>query len=254
MTRYQTLFHGPKSANLHPLVFLLLLPPSIGFGNGPITSSPENPTSIPSVNITPTLTTFQTEKTASSASSPNLSPPSAPTPTPSPITNEGPHADEKIINFYFLFIAVFVVILFGLHWFYRRRKKRKIAIARTRGHNEIARDVEGLMGNRRWRYGGRRAFVSDVHREEGLDERGEAPPPYMPDEPPPTLARGDVGLDNGVDVDAAAAGSSIPLRRLSANARKPPDYVEEETEPTNTSSSAEIHDSSRPNPNASRSA
>lgn len=59
--------------------------------------------------------------------------------------------------------------------------------------------------------------MQEPRAEEGLDERGEAPPPYMPAEPPP--ARLDTGNNsNGYN-------APIPLRTMERDAGKPPDYV-----------------------------
>ena len=57
--------------------------------------------------------------------------------------------------------------------------------------------------------------------EEGLDERGEAPPPYMPKFPPPAAhpdgGRGGLYNSNG--------GTDIPLQDLSRHGDgKPPEY------------------------------
>jgi len=87
------------------------------------------------------------------------------------------------------------------------------------------------MGDRRWGQGGWGSGIGQ-RREEGLDERGEAPPPYMPEEPRPAHVRSrsrgnhdvqDVDNDRA-DGDNPAVGLSIPLHTLSRDERKPPDY------------------------------
>lgn len=54
------------------------------------------------------------------------------------------------------------------------------------GQNALARDLEGWTSTRRFMHGryGRNHHMSLVRREEGLDERGEAPPPYQPESDP----------------------------------------------------------------------
>lgn len=64
--------------------------------------------------------------------------------------------------------------------------------------------------------GGNRGVRSREHRrdEDGLNEQGEAPPPYMPKEPDGALIR------------AESSGGGIMLREMGGGDRKPPDYVE----------------------------
>lgn len=55
-------------------------------------------------------------------------------------------------------------------------------------------------------------------REEGLNERGEAPPPYVPKEPEPAYT--------GPGGERAGLGNDIPLQDLTRSDQKPPDYDE----------------------------
>lgn len=109
-----------------------------------------------------------------------------------------------LINYYFLLLAVLVVVVLVGYYFYARRRRRKIARLRTRGQSALARDLEGWPGWRRGRWAG-----GDRERLEGLNERGEAPPPYMPRMPQEAMVREDV--ERGV-----------PLQNLGES--KPPDY------------------------------
>ena len=59
--------------------------------------------------------------------------------------------------------------------------------------------------------------MHEPRAEEGLDERGEAPPPYMPGEPPPAH------LEAGNS--SSAYNAPIPLRTMERDAGKPPDYA-----------------------------
>jgi len=87
-----------------------------------------------------------------------------------------------------------VAILFcvGILWI-GRRKRRKAALLRYHGQHALARDVEGWRN----RFGvGRAGGSSNTLNEngrvvEGLNERGEAPPPYVPGSKPPSLRSGD---------------------------------------------------------------
>lgn len=90
------------------------------------------------------------------------------------------------------------------------------------GQNALARDMEGWVNTRRWFHGAwrpnqTRAFV---RREEGLDEHGEAPPPYQP--------KDDVTVAEGPPQDPARL-LAVPLRTLSRDdvgSGRPPEYRE----------------------------
>lgn len=71
---------------------------------------------------------------------------------------------------------------------------------RSQSQRALARDVEGFrnrFGNLRGRAGAS-IYGSGARsdREEGLDERGEAPPPYVPGSKPPSVRNGD-GVELG---------------------------------------------------------
>lgn len=93
---------------------------------------------------------------------------------------------------------------------------------RLSGQNALARDMEGWVNTRRrfhgaWRSNQARALV---RREEGLNEHGEAPPPYEPND--------DATVTQGLAQDHAS-GLSIPLRTYSrdqVDAGRPPEYRE----------------------------
>lgn len=74
-----------------------------------------------------------------------------------------------------------------------------------------------------WRGGLRRQPDHESDREEGLNELGEAPPPYK-------ARDSGGGAQHGVGVQASTgAGLTIPLRALGRNGRaapKPPDYID----------------------------
>lgn len=120
-----------------------------------------------------------------------------------PQSSDTPSA-SGLINYYFLLLAVLVVVVLVGYYFYARRRRRKIAQLRTRGQSALARDLEGWPGWRRGRWAG-----GDRERLEGLNERGEAPPPYMPRIPQEAIIREDVA-------------SGVPLQNLGES--KPPNY------------------------------
>jgi len=78
---------------------------------------------------------------------------------------------------------------------------------RRSGHNALARDLDGWVNTRRWMHGAWRYNQSAafVRREEGLNEHGEAPPPYRP--------KGEATADVGASHDVTT-GLTIPLRTL----------------------------------------
>ncbi|KAF2260584.1 hypothetical protein CC78DRAFT_547422 [Lojkania enalia] len=134
--------------------------------------------------------------------------------------------NESVFNYYFLFLAVFgVLVALCLWWVHKRRKKRK-EMMRQSGQNALARDLDGWTNTRRWMHGRwRHNQTGFVRREEGLDENGEAPPPYQP--------KSDITVDqsNIRATHDTASGLTIPLRTLSRdeiNTIRLPDYQESE--------------------------
>lgn len=99
---------------------------------------------------------------------------------------------------------------------------------RHRGQTALARDVAVF----RTRFGRGRATAprraqDTERRNEGLDERGEAPPPYMEGGKPPSISAGAVGHQE-VDV-SVHSGEGVELRPMSSgNGRvpEPPGYLE----------------------------
>lgn len=157
---------------------------------------------------------------------------------------------DGLLNLYFLFIAIAVILLVVALLLLHRRKKRRKAMMRNYGQSALAQDINGhhnnnnsrwLPGPGRWMMGGG-AGASGAPRapEEGLNERGEAPPPYnQPPGGPPQPAYGP-GANYVATVPVAGmppppppgwqsdAGLTIPMRTLSRDTQgnKPPDYHE----------------------------
>ncbi|KAL8713779.1 MAG: hypothetical protein Q9220_002306 [cf. Caloplaca sp. 1 TL-2023] len=132
--------------------------------------------------------------------------------------------NNGILNYYFLLLAL-LVILIGLGYLiFARRQRLKVAQARTNGQRALARDLERWGGGGPWGPGRLRMPRSSPRqssqqqqrisrRVEGLDERGEAPPPYLPKEPEPAYTNG-------------GQGNEIPLQDMGRMDHKPPDYDE----------------------------
>lgn len=75
---------------------------------------------------------------------------------------------SRVFNYYFLFLVLLMAVLAALLCFLHRQRRLEQEQIALRGHNALARDVEHLAMDRRDR----------LHAVEGLNEVGEAPPPY----------------------------------------------------------------------------
>lgn len=203
---------------------------------GPITSSQTAASSS-------ALTTLSTATPSSNTSTddsftrliiPSLLPPGVRGPPPPSLQEE---KENSLLNVYFLLLALVVIVFAAGWWVVRRRKKEKMARSQNRGQNALARDVQNWSRQNRWVYSGWRGGRSTSRHsaQEGLDERGEAPPPYKPPTPP-VEAQGTLSQDarsggHGVAGGGAPAGETlaIPLRTLAPRHRdgdNPPEYEE----------------------------
>jgi hypothetical protein len=105
-------------------------------------------------------------------------------------------------NYYFVFLAIgAVIVAVSLCWCHRRKEARKQQLRRG-GHEALERDIEGWAGTRRFMHGryGQTPILARSRAQEGLNENGEAPPPYEP--------KSDA---------AVVAEPAVPLRTLSRN-------------------------------------
>ncbi|KAE8445465.1 hypothetical protein EG329_013355 [Mollisiaceae sp. DMI_Dod_QoI] len=192
------------------LLFLSIVLPTLSFAQTTGPGHSPNPSSAP--------TTFQTSTASSSLPSPISNAPASTAEPDSPVIPSVPPSDpdkvqDHVFNYYFLIIAVVAVLLCICILYIGRRKKRKAALLRSQSQRALATDVAGFrarFGNRNARTGaGSYGGAPGIDGVEGLDERGEAPPPYVPGTKPPKAA-GDVELgDMG----------GVPIHR-------PPDYNE----------------------------
>lgn len=155
--------------------------------------------------------------TPSIVGAPSTTTPSSSTPSyvdNGPQSDVHPPSNSNLLNYYFLLLAVFIVIFVLIYYILARRRKQKIAHMRSTGQNALAQDLEGWPGARRWVGGNWGGRSRENRREDGLNEQGEAPPPYMPKEPEEAVVR------------AEGIGGGIMLREIRGEDRKPPDYHE----------------------------
>ena len=125
---------------------------------------------------------------------------------------------DGLLNYYFLLLAVFIIVVLVIYWSLSRQRKANLARRQSTQQDALALDVTGSgwrSAPGRWRrhYGGSRDLRS--REEEGLNERGEAPPPYLK-EPEAVHVNGRAHVD-GVEL--------MPWSRGGLNV-KPPDYEE----------------------------
>ena len=96
--------------------------------------------------------------------------------------------DSGVVNLYFLLLGLFVALIILIYWILaRRRRTRRLAFATGREH-ALAADLNNRSGASGGGHGRSRrstgrptsdASSDDGYHQEGLDERGEAPPPYL---------------------------------------------------------------------------
>jgi hypothetical protein len=133
--------------------------------------------------------------------------------------------NPNAFHYYFLIIAVVALACLLGVLYLSRRKKRKAELMRSNSQRALARDVEGFR-----RYGRTRGRTG-LGVEEGFDERGEAPPPYVPGTKPPSLRS--VEREIRSSGSEHAAGEAVELRPLSGEVEHPPGYDEQHPQPEN---------------------
>ncbi|KAI9699825.1 MAG: hypothetical protein M1836_002860 [Candelina mexicana] len=222
-------------------------PPSNSDMPAPIGASS---TSSNAMALTTTSEPASTQKTASSK----------PPTIPSKESNDPSVPKSNVLNYYFLLLALLLALLILAYWLFNRRKKAKNTRSRCNSRSIFARDLER---DHRWAYGGWRSVIglghrdtiattaTVEHRQEGLNERGEAPPPYVEsvERPRPVFLRRNTSCESrrghatvgendarmrherGVNAgdNSPVLGLSIPMRTLSVSmvdAGQPPDYNE----------------------------
>ena len=126
--------------------------------------------------------------------------------------NDTKSSDLKAFNYYFLLLAVLVLLVLLFLFFIHRWRKRQSERLRQNGQHALARDLEGWQNTHRLMHGRYRADGAVlVQQDEGLDEHGEAPPPYQP------------------KTEGTAGDITVPLRTLprgEVTRSQPPQYDE----------------------------
>lgn len=158
-----------------------------------------------------------TSSTATSSAS------SAPSNTNDNSTDDRNTDTGGLVHYYFVFLALIVILAFlGSYLIYRRKRKAaSTAIIYHHGQHGALQQDFGVWDPSRARrryWQGRWRSTEETHRDEGLNENGEAPPPYMPKGQQPE----DVEAGHGV----AGGAPAVPLQTLSRDQAglKPPGY------------------------------
>lgn len=145
-------------------------------------------------------------------------------------TDTGSDNDDNgspgMINYYFVFFALILCIAGLCAYFVWRRRRNALMIynnSRQPSYPPV-REWDAMRQRRRyWNTGFRTAPVS---REEGLNENGEAPPPYMPKDDQETGNNGTQANGQAMQGQNEAGGPAIPMQTLSREQAglKPPEY------------------------------
>ncbi|KAL6712745.1 hypothetical protein ACLMJK_009683 [Lecanora helva] len=204
------LFLKLPSSLLPWILSSIILPTALrAQGQAPPSPSPSDspiPTPIPIPSTTPDDTASSSSTAASSSSIPSHTDTANYDPQ-NPINTE----DAHVFNYYFLLIALVIAAFALVYWFVINRRHKRHASSRTNQDSALAQDVGSWparrMGIGRWRHP-----AGETRREEGLDERGEAPPPYLKEPEQIHHARRDEGIE---------------LHDMDGGEGKPPDYEEE---------------------------
>lgn len=158
--------------------------------------------------------------------------------------NDEDSGGRSIVNYYFIFVALaFAVFAAGLLFIVRRRRRAMAVSNMDLHHYQPQRHRQpAIVRTRYWNgrgyFGGHQGGGWDggegLERQEGLNEHGEAPPPYLPKR---RSEENVVGFGEGVEGardrgdgggGGAAEGPAVPLQTLSRQdaGLKPPDYDE----------------------------
>lgn len=124
--------------------------------------------------------------------------------------NNNRSPETRVLNYYFLLLAVLIIVIALVWWSLARRRRNRMLHLRDNQQSVLARDLQTWPERRRggagrWGFGG-----VEPRAEEGVEERGEAPPPYLKE--PDPVHRAD--------------GPGTELHYLSSGEAKPPNYDE----------------------------
>ena len=138
--------------------------------------------------------------------------------------NSKPDTPSGAVEYYYVFVALAIFLVALAVWISVRWRTKLKAQHRDARGAALAQDVDGWPNTRRWFLGTWRSEPDHRRQalEEGLDERGQAPPPYR--------------QSATHESEAAYQGSGgisapPPAFHLHSSSQKPPDY---EPSPTAT--------------------
>lgn len=183
-----------------------------------------DPTASFSFSTTPTpLSTpsgFENAAATTSASTTSSALPSATDNAPG--SQQGNQQPASLVSYYFVFFALIISVAALGGFFVWRRKRKARLLYRSGGGSALSQDLSALEQRRQTRRYLARWRSAEASREEGLNEAGEAPPPYVPK----TAEEERLEREGG-------AGVTMPLQTLSREdaGLKPPDYAEAHAPP-----------------------
>ncbi|KAM0718689.1 hypothetical protein Q7P37_005760 [Cladosporium fusiforme] len=141
-------------------------------------------------------------------------------------SSDNEDSSPAMINYYFVFFALLLCIAGLCAYFVWRRRRKALMIYNNQAQAPYARDPrEWDTARHRRRYWNTNFRNAPVSREEGLNENGEAPPPYMPKDDQETVNNGSQAAGQPMH-GHTDGGPAIPLQTLSRDQAglKPPDY------------------------------
>ena len=130
-----------------------------------------------------------------------------------------------LVNYYFVFLALIIAVVGGVVYLFIRKRHRAKLRTRYSQQEALTRDLGGARPGGGWsnwhpersrgRYWQGRWRSAEASREEGLNEAGEAPPPYVPKR-------------RSEEAQREVTEPAVPLQTLSRDGAglKPPDYSE----------------------------
>ena len=175
---------------------------------------------LPPAILAQTLQTSSSSTTETSGTPTTTQANDTSSPSPSSTGGSNPNADRSdAVRYYFVFVVIVLLVLVVAIWaVFRRNQKRKFQSNSAR-QTALAQDLDGWPNTRRWNHGNwrsdrNRQYNMYARREEGLDELGQAPPPYQ-----------SAGGGHPVDTSTRMA---VPAPAFTAQdaGHKPPDYHE----------------------------
>ena len=172
-----------------------------------------------------TTTSFANDQRTTSVPFPSSSLPFLPSDS-APAGNQNNNPDATgLVNYYFVFLALIVAVA-AVVIFLMIRRRQRVRLRRRYSQNQaLTQDLGGPRPGGGWsnwnpqrttaQYWQGRWRETDTGRQEGLNERGEAPPPYIP-------------KGQSQDAHREDTEPAVPLQTLSRAGAglRPPDYSE----------------------------